>query len=343
MRLNCTVERNRRRGDDFGSIFGNTGVRKAVRSNAPRLAIEALPPPPAGFSGLVGDVSIGAVLSKTEAHTGDSVTLSLSVRGNAEMTAAPEPRIPFGNAVKVYDDKPTLRYDTGGNELIGERTFQKALVAQSATDIQIAAPSLVYFDPRRRAYAKAEAQPLTLRIAGADVPAAALAAPTQPEASPAPRLEQPTRRSAFALRRSQGGPTAWLDGPRLALLIALPLAMAFLVRFRRSPSPGGALKKQRRDAARRALHELERLGNDAHEVSRVVRELIGNRIQHHGAALSSDEALTALAATGLDTALVSRAKSVLAACDAALYGHARGQADLKGDAIALARGFVEAA
>ncbi len=344
VRLNCSIERNRRRGNDFGSIFGNTGVRKVVRSNAPRLSIEALPPPPAGFSGLVGDVTVSAALSRTEAHTGDSVTLSLAVRGNAEMTAAPEPQIPFDGAVKVYDDKPTLRYDNTGNVLLGERVFQKALVAQSASDIRVAAPSITYFDPKRRAYAKAEAQPLALRIVGADVPAAALTHPIAavgPSASP--KLEQPTQRSAFALRRTSHGLATWLEGPRLLLLLALPLGLACVIRSRRAPAGSGGLKKQRREAARRALRELEGTGNDAREVSRVVRELIGNRVQHHGAALSSDEALTALAASGLDTGLVARARAVLGACDAAVYGNARDHNGLKEEALALARGFAEAA
>ena len=345
VRLNCTLERNRRRGDDFGSIFGSNGVRKVVRSNAPRLSIEALPPAPPGFSGLVGEVTVSAALSKSEAHTGDSVTLSLAVRGNGDMSAAPEPRIPFGGSVKVYDDKPTLRYDSTGESLVGERVFQKALVAQSASDIVIPAPSIVYFDPKRRGYATAEAHPLTLRIVGAHLPVAAIAPPPATGEAARPREEpgRPARRSAFTLRRSSGGLAGWLAGPRLALLVVAPLVAAGLVRSRRARSGSGAQRRQRRDAAQRALRDLRELGNDARQVSRVVRELIGTRVQHHGAALSSDEALQALAASGLDAALVQRARAVLGACDAALYGNAGAEGDLKEDAIALARAFVEAA
>ncbi len=345
VRLQCTIERNRRGGDEFGRIFGSNGVRKVVRSNAARMSIEALPPPPADFSGLVGDVAVSTALSKTEARAGDSVTLSLAVRGDAEMTAAPEPRVQFLNSVKVYDDKPTLRYDGSGAALIGERVFQKALVAQSAGDIRLPAPSLTYFDPKRRAYAKAESQSLTLRIVGDDSVAtvATPANPSAPLASAAPTTGQPGRRAAFAVRGARQDLATWLRGPRLAALVIAPLFVAFVARSRRPKLAGSTQKKQRREAARRALAELERLGDDAREVSRVVRELIGHRVQHHGAALSTDEALAALVASGVDAALVGRARAVLVACDASLYGHANSHTAVKDDAIALARGFAESA
>ncbi len=96
-------------------------------------------------------------------------------------------------------------------------------------------------------------------------------------------------------------------------------------------------------AARAALSKLATVSaTNANEVSRILRELIGERLAHNGLALSTDEALDSLQRSDVPVDLVSRTREVLVACDAAIYGGAHSR-PLRDEALALTRQFAEGA
>ncbi len=343
IRMSCTIERNnRRRNDPFGNMFGiDNGVRKVIRSKTLFMSVEALPEPPAGFSGLVGEVTVAAGFSKPEANVGDSVTLSLAVRGTAQMTSAPEPAVALQDAFKIYDDKPSVRYDTTGPHLIGERAFSKALVAQKRGKLDAPPASLVYFDPTTRSYREAKSERLTISISGAqDDPAQS--APRDQAAAPSAVFVGPQAPFAkAALRRASNdflGP--WLGGPRLGALLLVPLAAAFAIantrRRRRDNTP---MARTRREAAGNAITLLARAGEDPAAINRIIRDLIGTTVQHRGPAMSSVEALEALPRVGVPADLVAKAHAVLANSDAVIYGGGKADLHLREDALAFARGL----
>jgi hypothetical protein len=82
--------------------------------------------------------------------------------------------------------------------------------------------------------------------------------------------------------------------------------------------------------------------DDASEITRLVRELVGRRLDSEGGSLTSYELSAALARSGLEANLIQHADAVLAACDAALYGSTR-NGNLRRDALDLARAFAESA
>lgn len=351
VRMNCTIERNdRRRHDPFGNMFGiNNGVRKVVRSKTIFMSVEALPKAPAGFSGLVGEVTITGGFSKPEANIGDSVTLALTVRGTGQMSSAPEPAVALQDMFKIYDDKPTVRYDTSGEQLVGERAFTKALVAQKRGKLDAPPASLVYFDPKTRSYREAKSERMTISISGAqDDPARSAAGqePAKTDANalaPGAVLKTPQSPIAkAALRRASNNLDRWFGGFRLGILIIVPLAMAFAITNTRSRSRDNTpMAKARREAVSHALAKLGHAGEDPAALNRIVRELIGAFVQHRGPAMSSVEALSALPRSGVPADLVSKAHAVLANTDAVVYGGGKADLHLRDDALAFARGLGE--
>ncbi|MBC7793112.1 MAG: DUF4381 family protein, partial [Clostridia bacterium] len=120
-----------------------------------------------------------------------------------------------------------------------------------------------------------------------------------------------------------------------AALIAAAVGGWILVK-RRSRST----RAERRDAARRALDALNdvRDNDTPAQTSRILRELIGQRVGSTGAALSTDEAIAALEQTS-SLAAAHEAESILNDCDVALYA---GETDVSVKAIVgRAKDFVE--
>ena len=108
-RLTCEVlVRNSRRSRSLmDEFFGSSSTEtKVLRSAQIDIEVRPLPPPPAGFSGLVGSFTIDASMSKQQLKVGESATLRLTVSGNGNVQLIGEPELAELPAFKVYGDQP---------------------------------------------------------------------------------------------------------------------------------------------------------------------------------------------------------------------------------------------
>ncbi|MFM8845933.1 MAG: hypothetical protein ACKOGN_08545 [Gammaproteobacteria bacterium] len=137
-----------------------------VQSQATKLSVRALPVPPPGFRGAVGQFRLSSTVDRAQVRTGEVVTwtLSLAGRGNWPMVAAlPARAVPPGLQVRA-----TERID---EKVLGEfaRTRRESLsiVVSEPGTYRLPAVELPIFEPTSGQYRTLVAPALTLQATGA--------------------------------------------------------------------------------------------------------------------------------------------------------------------------------
>jgi len=308
------VPSRRRRGsrDQFfrsffdDSFFGIGGQRqtKHLRTDPIDLEVRELPLAgrPKDFGGLVGNVGVVTKVEKQQLAVGDSSTIHVTISGNANLQNVELPPLAGVKDFKTYDDRPEFTQKIKGDQLYGVKTFKRALVPMKPGEFRIPPVSLSYFNPDSGQYEVAQDEWITLSIRPSEeaeefslVRSAVPAGGTQVKIlgqdilPPHNRLRQLTHQHV-----SRGG---ILTG----VLLFLPFFgfLVTLVVYNRIESDRkDTAGVRRRKAFGRSRAELKRLRADVQgenaelfrNLSRVIREYLGDRFDMPGAALTPVEA-----------------------------------------------------
>ncbi len=135
-----------------GRRFGLMETRTEVFASEPlSLTVRPLPTPPAGFSGLVGDLSLRSTLRSTPVPVGESVPFTLVVSGTADLEGLrlPDPAIP---GMSVYPSDPVVKAVVGANGLEASATFSWELVPTEAGTLALPPYEVVAFSPTKGVY-----------------------------------------------------------------------------------------------------------------------------------------------------------------------------------------------
>lgn len=141
--------------DPFFSMRGGPLSYRPRVFKTPEITLDVKDLPsgaPAGFSGLVGQFSVQANLSKKDLSVGDSATLSIQISGSGNIKDAqiqPNFQIP---GLKVYDDKPTQEIKKTASGVSGTKTFKYALVPENPGKFTLPSLEISYFDPKKGSY-----------------------------------------------------------------------------------------------------------------------------------------------------------------------------------------------
>ena len=171
-RMGMTVYTNqgRRPGGLFDDpFFGGalrTGRPLTVSSDPVALEVQSFPEKnkPADFSGLVGQFAIEEDLSGSETHVGDSVTLTVRLKGEGNVNRLPDMKMPALTQLKTYADEPVFETRPGANGPIGSKTMKWALVPEQAGEYTIPPFAINYFDPKKETYRIAKTKTLVLNV-----------------------------------------------------------------------------------------------------------------------------------------------------------------------------------
>lgn len=234
-------------------------VEVVAESNPVEIDVRSLPPAEAtsaGFSGLVGRLSLGAVLAPASVAVDQGATLTLTAAGEGHLEALPAPPFEPPPGLELIGPQPVPTPEDGS------RSWQYLLVPRRPGAFRLPAVELSYFDPEAGEYRLARALPPALTARPATAEDAAVTAPPRPIRSAAlPAPPEPLWRSglpwAFALPwaaavvlilvRRGGGGSSGVAG-----------AAAGLPRFREQLRTALAEERPRRAAAdiERAWREL---------------------------------------------------------------------------------------
>jgi hypothetical protein len=154
------------------SLFGRDplgafGRRQGAAKSEP-IGIEVLPLPevgkPADFSGAVGRFDLSVSPSAKEVGVGESLTLSLRVRGRGNIKSIGDIALPEFNDFRVFAPKARESLNTEGGFVGGEKVFDLVLVPQNPGDYRLGGFRFSYFDPTSETYAVSTAEPLLIAV-----------------------------------------------------------------------------------------------------------------------------------------------------------------------------------
>ncbi len=172
--IDIVYRNNRRRGfgnlDSFFSDPFFTNVvktdHKNIQTNPIDLKVKPLPKEgrPKNFSNLVGQFNVSANISRKELEVGETTTLTLTAsgKGNAQAIniAAPD----LGNNIKLYKDQPEFNQTVIDKKISGSKVYKFALVPMVPGNLTIPPISLSFFDVSKAQYKTVQTKPISLSI-----------------------------------------------------------------------------------------------------------------------------------------------------------------------------------
>ena len=157
----------------FGQFFNDPFFNQSTRAEHKFLRtkpifLEILPLPengiPKNFNNTIGEFKMDATLGKNDLEVGDTTTLTVTVAGTGNVRGITLPEPDLKNLFKVYPDQPEIDQTVTGNQIAGKKIFKFALVPLKPGLISLPAFTLSYFDPSTRDYRQLETQPIAISV-----------------------------------------------------------------------------------------------------------------------------------------------------------------------------------
>ena len=153
----------------FDRLFGGLAAepQQLVKSNPITLNIQATPTAgrPASFYGAVGtDFTLQAQADRTQVEAGESINLTVTVKGPGNLKPTSDLKIPQINGFRVYDvasDSVTLPL---GRETQSTKTFKTVLVPTASGSYTIPALAWSYFNPKTKRYVTLTTKPISVEV-----------------------------------------------------------------------------------------------------------------------------------------------------------------------------------
>jgi hypothetical protein len=318
------------------SFFGNSQlVPKVFRTDPVRIDVLPLPEwkGPEIVSGLVGQFEMQADLEALEAAVGESVTLSVTLRGKGNLQDAEKPRFQISDAFKQYEDQPEIDITLGSDGYAGKKVFKTALVPVKKGDYSLTAVPMVYFDPTDKAYHRLTTTPLSISVHDSGKKTESPSVFSAMDAKGAlPALQKqkvdftgrdilPIKTGLDALSNQVSIPT-----PLYLSLLAAP-GVVFLIIFvilnfiKKDDRPAAVMTRK----SKRALHAaIQAAGSDTVELlSNLYRALmyaVFARAQTLGESLTREEVDIFLKQNGADAETSARVITLLEKLESARFG-----------------------
>jgi hypothetical protein len=249
-------------GDTFFDRFFAMSAPEPVAVNSDPLTLQADPLPagkPEDFTGVVGHLNAHASVDHADVKAGDAVNLTVTVSGTGNVKSIPEPKKPDLPSLRFFATDSSASVDKTNDRIGGSKTFRTVVVPRVSGSVSVPPFVFSYFDPERGAYARAETEELSLRVApGAPGSASAANAP-MPAATGLTAIADDIRylKTAPANAPLPAALAAFADlGPWHALPFAFLLAAAFAA-WRRRAAEADPRGRRRREALARAEARLK--------------------------------------------------------------------------------------
>ncbi len=317
-----------RTGGDFFGIFSQS---ETLYRKTEELFLDVLPLPaeqqPADFSGAVGSYNLAASVDKSEAATGDAVSLHVRLSGRGNLKMVSDITLPRLQDFTIYSSKQAVNVRVfEGKWIGGEKTWEYVLVPKAPGEQLIPPITMVHFNPDKSVYETLRTAPLSIKVVRGSDAGGVLSGLSGVGKQPLTRqgtdinfikLSEP---SLLASRRPI------YRSPWYYLLFALPIAaniaLALYKRERRRQLSDIGLAKSRR-ARRTALAHLRKAAKAGREDPRrfyddAAKSLSGylaDRYNLPEIALASDQLERTLTAGGVRPDLIGEALASLQECD----------------------------
>src|SRR5262245_27638513 len=194
------------------NIFGEIVDWMDATLTADALTIEVSPLPtnnvPPDFTGAVGSYSLNLALSTNTVTVGDPITLTVQIGGHGPIESLTLSSIDKWRDCKIYP--PITKVETTDPfGLDGTKTFEQAVIPESADMKELPPVTFSYFDPAQKSY-RTVSHPATPIIVRPGAPA-----PAQPAfvATPMPGANEPKPATDIVHIKSRLGTLAQIRAP----------------------------------------------------------------------------------------------------------------------------------
>ena len=154
----------------FG-LFSQPNVeQRQIDSKPLEITVKPLPPPPADFSGAVGEFAFVSKVVPTSAGVGEPITWTLELTGVGnwpDISGLPQREVSNDFQVVQPKSKRTMK---DGTLFEGSLTEDVVLVPSRAGTYQLAPVRFSYFDPKTGTYKTVTTEAVTLTVTGATTP-----------------------------------------------------------------------------------------------------------------------------------------------------------------------------
>ncbi|MBI4508954.1 MAG: protein BatD [Deltaproteobacteria bacterium] len=314
---------------DVSTLSTSFAVPLRLRSEEIALDVEPLPAgAPAGFDqAYVGSFAAEASVDRSALPAGESLTLTLTVRGAGAIRRAKIPGLVL-NDFKVYPPRDfEERLDSSSDMIRGERRYLYLLTPTKGGKLTLGPIEIPYFDPSSGKYDLARADALTIEVTGDPVALAGQGANAGAE-NLIVREIRPLRESTSSLLRTVAHYYQFrtfryvLAGP--PLLYLLIVIVDRLREHLQRETPRARLRRAR-GRARKRLRAAEqhvkagRAGKFFGEIARVLTENIEERAGEPVAAMTREQLRACLVGSGFPESLVEELVKELENCDFARF------------------------
>jgi len=129
------------------------------------MTVKPLPPgAPASFTGAVGSYDISASVDTNDISSSDPVTLTISLSGQGNLDALPEPAWPEMPGWRVFDNRADTATFISDGKMNGTRTYQRVLIPEITGVLDVPAVEYAYFDPTEEYYVIVSTEPITVAV-----------------------------------------------------------------------------------------------------------------------------------------------------------------------------------
>ena len=287
--------------------FSNRRIRtehKALRTRTIYLKVQPLPEKnkPENFTNLIGQFNISANLSKSEIDVGDTSTLTIKIFGQGNINDVKFDQPDLSDQFKVYPDKPEFKKWMQNNRISGQKSYNFALVPLKEGIKKIPPFTLNFFDPDKKEYVKLSSKPLELTAlpSKSEESFKVVESETQMKSPSVKILGEDIFPIHTRLRDFESNQIKNIQLPGYAIALIAPallfMGLAYLYRHREQLKNDSAFSRNR-IAFKQAKQQLDELSssntNDqkylAGELSRILREYVGNKLNLQGNAFTSHE------------------------------------------------------
>ncbi|MCP4717777.1 MAG: protein BatD, partial [Deltaproteobacteria bacterium] len=330
------------------SFFGFSETVPRVFTTKPiTVMVQPLPAAdkPRGFGGLVGNFMLASELSSRKLEVGESLTLTLTLRGSGNLKNNQEISVPKLDNFKVYDDKPVFEQSVSGTTVEGRLVIKKALVPLVEGKLTIPKIDVSFLNPETSRYVTVSTGPNVIDVAPASVKEQfqAVDAVQATGAQEAVRIIGhdilPVHTAIAVLSPARYRPSLLLvcGGLIVPVLIWVAVLLSLAVRRRNRSDQGlvrakgayGQFRKKMTEAGLALKQDDKRFYQLA---PKALKEFVGDKLNIAGSALTADDLEKRLADRGVPAETIAELKECIDFFEAAQYGSSSHSAE-EGQAV----------
>ena len=301
-----------------------TGASTRLESAPLTVMVRPLPPgAPGNFTGAVGNFDITAAVDSETGILNQLVLLSVTVSGEGNIEALPEPTWPEFNGWRVFESQSDFESHLVAGSLTGRRVYEISLIPEVVGDLVVQEIWYTHFDPDLEEYVQVATSPVSVSVVAAgsapelpEVPKVEGYEEETPEMRPIKPVPNSFRQGRSELTDSFAFWAVW-SFPLLAVLGAVAW------RRRIAAREANRAENLRRGALSNAKAGLGRAvsSGDNHRLAaaRAVLSYLSARLDIHANMLTRQELMLRLLETGVPDDMGRRVEMVLAAGDEAGY------------------------